>query len=368
MPLSLHPSVADRPLAEVIRDAGIVGAGGAGFPTYAKYERPQPTLLINAQESEPGYFIDKWLHDTRAADFLDLWAHLQAWGVQRCVVGAKQKDRASFARMEGLAGVEQGRARVLDCTGRNRHDLSAQPEPMLFAYTDDRYPYGMETALLLIVAQQKIPQGQRPNEHGFIVSNSETLMQIHQALTTGRPVTHKYVHVYGATPRHTFREVPVGTSAADVLADAGLTVDEIMARGLVVADGGPGWFEAVDPQTAVVRRRTNSLIVLDPTVVDVTKKDVLPGPNKPGYPLPDTTFTRSPSSLSVSMVTVPLIDNPKFNAVRAAIPTVQVGDVVALGQRIAEASDEGVSVPCHASLAGVVEAIDGQGIRIRATP
>jgi Na+-translocating ferredoxin:NAD+ oxidoreductase RnfC subunit len=364
--MKLHESLRDRPLHEILREHGVVGAGGAGFPTWAKYQAPQPNLIVNAQESEPGYFIDKWLHHERASELVSLLAWLRGWGVTRTVVAAKLKDRASFARMEALSGVDDGRARVLDCTGRNRHKLDEQQEPVLFAYTDDRYPYGMETALLLIVAQAKIPQGERPVQHGYIVSNTETLVNIHDVLTTAQPVTTKYVHVYGATPRHTFRQVPVGTPASAVLADAGLPVEEVKGRGLVVVDGGPGWFERVDVDHAVVSRRTNSLLVLDPAVVDVTKKDVLPGPGKAGYPLPDTAFTTTPSPLSSTTVRVPLIDNPAFKVVRPADVVVAVGQRVKRGERIARASNDGVSVCVHASIDGEVTALGERFVELRA--
>ena len=368
MALSLHSSLVGQTLADILKTHGVVGAGGAGFPTWAKYTAPQPVLVVNAQESEPGYFIDKWIHDQKAQELVDLLAWLRGWGVQKTVVAAKQKDRASFARMEQAAGVGgdglQGAARVLDCTARNRHVLLDQAEPVLFAYTDDKYAFGMETALLLIVAQKKIPQGERPSQHGFIVSNTETLWNIHEALTRATPVTRKYVHVYGATPRHTFRKVPIGTPALVVLEDAGVTLDELAGRGLIVVDGGPGWFERVDPATTVVSRRTNSFLVLDPAEVDIAKNDVLPGAGKMGYPRSETAFSTSPSDLAVDRVSVPLIDNPKFKAVSPARPTVSAGARVRRGDVIGEAAAEGVSVHIHASIDGTVVGVDDRGIHI----
>jgi electron transport complex protein RnfC len=366
MSLSLHPSLVGRPLDDILRTHGVVGAGGAGFPAWAKYTVPQPVLVVNAQESEPGYFIDKWIHDDKASALVDLLAWLRGWGVQKTVVAAKLKDRQSFARMEHAAGLGEGAARMLDCTGRNRHALLEQQEPVLFAYTDDKYAFGMETALLLIVAQKKIPQGERPAQHGFIVSNTETLWNIHQALTLASPVTRKFVHVYGATSRHTFREVPVGTPAAVVLQDAGVSLEEIDARGLIVVDGGPGWFERIDPRQAVVSRRTNSFLVLDPAEVDTTKNDVLPGPNKFGYPRPDTAFALAPSLLDVDRVIIPLIDNAKFKAVTPARSTVSVGQRVTRGQTIAVADTAGISVDVHASIDGVVVAVDDGRITVAA--
>jgi Na+-translocating ferredoxin:NAD+ oxidoreductase RnfC subunit len=370
--LELVAALQNRPLHEVLREGGVAGAGGAGFPTWAKYTSPQPFLVVNAQESEPGYFIDKWLHQEKAKELLELMTWLRGWGVGKTVVAGKLKDRASFETMEKLASEQPGGMKVLDCTalalraaGRDRHKLSEQQEPVLFTYTDDKYAYGMETALLLIIAQQKIPQGERPTQHGFIVNNSETLFNMHQLLTTGAPVTTKYVHVYGAGVAHTFRAVPIGTPATTMLKDAGLPIEEIQQKGYVVVDGGPGWFEKIDATQAVVSRRTNSILVLDPAVVDVTQKDVFDKPNTPGYPSAGTVFATAPSPLAVSVVRVPLVDNPAFKAVRAALPIVRTGDKVTRGQPIAKASEEGVSLWCHASIDGVVGEVMERSIEIR---
>jgi electron transport complex protein RnfC len=369
--LTLHPSLAGRSLVDVLRTGGVVGAGGGGFPTWAKFANDvvaqRPILVVNAQESEPGYFIDKWLHAHRASALLDVLQHLQqTLSLAKVVVAAKQKDRAWFTTMEQLAGVDVDGARVLDCTGRNRHVLKDQPEPLLFAYTDDRYAYGMETALLLIVAQQKIPQGERPGQHGYIVVNSETLFTIHELLTQGQPVIDTFVHVYGAGPRHTFRHVPVGTPVGHVLADADVPLADIDARGFVVVDGGPGWFTRIDPHSAVITKRTNAILVLDPAVVDVNKTDVFATATKAGYPRADVPPTLSPSYLSSGMVRVPLIDNPKLKGVVPAEPIVQVGDVVARGQAIAVAPAGALAVDTHASIAGRITAVGPDGIGIEA--
>lgn len=367
--LTLHPSLAGRSLVDILRTGGVVGAGGGGFPTWAKFAddvvAQRPILVVNAQESEPGYFIDKWLHAHRAKALLDVLQYLQqALSLTKVVVAAKQKDRAWFTAMEQLAGVDVGSSRVLDCTGRNRHVLKDQPEPLLFAYTDDRYAYGMETALLLIVAQQKIPQGERPGQHGFVVVNSETVFTIHELLTQAQPVLDTFVHVYGAGQRHTFRHVPIGMPVGDMLADADIPLAEIDARGLVVVDGGPGWFTRIDPHTAVVTKRTNSILVLDPAVVDVNKTDVFATATKAGYPRADVPPTLSPSYLSTSTVRVPLLDNPKLKSVVAAAPVVQVGDVVTRGQTIAVVPAGALGVDAHASIAGRIVAVDAEGITI----
>ena len=62
---------------EIMRQAGIIGAGGAGFPTYIKYKDPQPRLMVNATESEPGYQADKALHKEYLDAFLSVYEALK---------------------------------------------------------------------------------------------------------------------------------------------------------------------------------------------------------------------------------------------------------------------------------------------------
>src|SRR5215211_2091669 len=63
---------------EIMRQAGIVGAGGGGFPTYFKYMKPQPHLIVNATESEPGYWGDKLVQREHLQEFLLLFEGMKA--------------------------------------------------------------------------------------------------------------------------------------------------------------------------------------------------------------------------------------------------------------------------------------------------
>lgn len=362
MGLVLHESAKGRPLADIIKDAGITGCGGAGFPTYAKYDAPQEVLVVNAQESEPGYFIDKWIHKTHVDAFVDLFGYFKDWGIKKVVVGAKDKDRAWFEGLVSATG-----AAVVDSTGRNRTDPHTLEQDVVFSFTDDRYAFGKEGALLLVVAQTKIPPGEYPKHHGYIVNNSQTLLNIHQALTTNKPVTRKYVHVFGETPRHVFLDVPVGTPVADLFEEAGTSVGEVETKGFVVVEGGPGWFHKVDPGIHAVTRRTNSILVIDPAFRDPNGKDVLPGRGQEGYPRrPETEMAKAPSPPGdIPVVRVPLIDNPDFaGVVKPGVPSVEVGREVSVGDVIAKAADEGFSLPCHASIAGKVSSITEHFIEI----
>src|SRR4028118_1340958 len=77
---------------EIMRQAGIVGAGGGGFPTYIKYKDPQPHLIVNATESEPGYWGDKLLHKEYLEEFLQGFDALTtSFGFARTSLGAGER-------------------------------------------------------------------------------------------------------------------------------------------------------------------------------------------------------------------------------------------------------------------------------------
>jgi Na+-translocating ferredoxin:NAD+ oxidoreductase RnfC subunit len=83
---------------EIMRQAGIVGAGGGGFPTYFKYKKPQPHLIVNATESEPGYWGDKLLHREYLDEFLQVMEAMKAiFGFEQISLGVHEKDREWFA-------------------------------------------------------------------------------------------------------------------------------------------------------------------------------------------------------------------------------------------------------------------------------
>ena len=81
---------------------GLVGAGGANFPTYFKYLRPTQALIVNAEEGEPGFEADKLLLREHADEFeLILNALRGIFGFEQIYIGAKEKDREKLAPLEG---------------------------------------------------------------------------------------------------------------------------------------------------------------------------------------------------------------------------------------------------------------------------
>ena len=342
-------------LAEDIQRAGIAGAGGAGFPSYAKWQRIDEVdfLMVNHQESEPSYYIDKWLGMEHAEVFGQLFEVFLEELLQTVVVGSKEKNRDPWALP--LEEVAPGEVVLPDELPIDAADY----EGVVHAYTADTYQLGMESVLLNMVADTVIGRD-LPMDLGWIVQNTETLYNIQGALFEDRPVTSKWVHAGGNVPQHRFLEVPVGTPAADILEAGGLE-DAQIPDGQIVADGGPGWCFgcAGDLETYPTSKACNAFLLLDEDIVEENtfgkdeRINVLEA-----YDWEDPANEREPTEfLEPDRVYIPLITNPDFEGIVAkSVPTVSEGDSVEVGQVIAEPG-EGISNYQHASIDGTVSSI-----------
>ncbi|WP_245977502.1 NADH dehydrogenase subunit [Halopiger aswanensis] len=347
--------------SDLIRAAGVAGAGGAGFPSYAKWTALEDVdaLLVNHQESEPNYRIDKWLGKTKAETFAALFDALLEQAVDLIVVSAKWKDRDEYVR--ALEAETDGTVLPPEELPLDRDAESG----VVFAYTENTYQYGMESVLLKTVDGTVIGND-LPTDHGWLVQNTETLYNISRALSDGDPVTRKYVHVSGDVPRDRFLAVPIGTPASELLRAADCP-PELLPADAVIADGGPGWCFPVDAPLDEygVRKHTNCLLVLDEeTVAENTygedRIDVLEA-----YEWTDREIESEPTAaLEPSRVRIPLATNPEPDVVDPAEPIVAVGDRVGVGDPIAKPSSDGISNPQHASIAGEVTAVSASAVEI----
>jgi len=356
-----HIQRADEPaIATTIRNAGLAGAGGAGFPTYAKWERldEAPFLLVNHQESEPNYYIDKWLGKNHPEVFAEFFDALLEETFDVIVVCAKHTDRKEWMRpLEA----------VTDATVYTPDDLpldATAESGVVMAYTEDKYEFGMESVLMRIVADVAM-RDELPMDHGWIVQNTETMFNLYHTLDDGETMTHKLVHVDGNVPSHRFFEVPVGTPASALLEAAGrppstLTEDEQLA------DGGPGWCFGVNdsPEAFGVSKRTNCVLVLDE---DVVAENTLGNDRINVLNTRDWTgdHETEPTRLSPETVRIPLITNSSLTPiVDRSRPVVEEGQSVSAGEMIAVPGEGDVSNTQHASIAGTVTNITDDYVEI----
>ncbi|WP_338825545.1 Ion-translocating oxidoreductase complex subunit C [Moorella humiferrea] len=221
-----------------IAAAGVVGAGGGGFPTAFKLKTGTPiqTVIINGAECEPLLKVDQELMARYPAELMAaLAAVVDATGARTGVIALKEKYREAHAALAG--------------------EISNYPRLKLHLLPDV-YPMGDEHLLTYSVTGRTIPPGGLPLQAGAVVLNVETLYNIHQALK-GNPVTHKYLTVAGAVRQPVTARVPVGTTVRELLSLAGgPTVDEY-----VLIAGGPCMGRVTD-LNAPVTKTTKGIIVL----------------------------------------------------------------------------------------------------------
>ena len=233
--------------AEDVAAAGVVGAGGAGFPTHVKLAARADTVLINAAECEPLLHKDKEVLRQYADAVIEgTAAAMQLVGAGRGMLGIKEKYRD-----------------VIDLL---RPKL---PQGIELAPLQDAYPAGDELILVYDVLGRVVPPGGIPLAVGAVVINVETAMNV--AFAADRPVTEKYLSVAGAVAEPVTLRVPVGISLSECVAAAGgpTTADPHYLVGGVMM----GYLE--ENHQALVSKTTGGVIVLpgDHVVVRRRRQD-----------------------------------------------------------------------------------------------
>ena len=191
-------------IAEKIKAAGVVGAGGGGFPTHVKAQSQVEYVLVNGAECEPLIHKDVELMMRDSTMILrGLQAMMTATGATKGIIGIKKKNRQAIeAFVQALAG-----------TGIELLEMG------------DFYPAGDEYELVQIATGRLIPPGGIPLDVGCVVCNVETLFNVSAALDD-QPVTHKNVSVAGLVKEPKSFLVPVGTSYRELLDFAGGTTTD----------------------------------------------------------------------------------------------------------------------------------------------
>jgi Na+-translocating ferredoxin:NAD+ oxidoreductase RnfC subunit len=186
-------------LQERIRDAGVVGAGGAGFPAHVKAGSSVEYVIANGAECEPLLHKDFEVmarHADRVVRGVELL--MESTGARHGIVGIKEKNRAAVEAIS--AAIDDPRIRV--------HLLG------------DFYPSGDEFILVYEATGRLIPARGIPLDVGIVVSNVETLYNV-AAAAEGTPVVEKFVTVTGAVAEPTTFVAPVGLSFRDAIEAAG---------------------------------------------------------------------------------------------------------------------------------------------------
>ncbi len=229
-------------ISREISDAGIVGLGGAAFPTHVKIRpndnKPIHTLLINGCECEP-YLTSDYRLMIEVPDAIVTGALLAARSV-----GAKQI----------LIGIEDNKPDAVE-----KMKAAAADTPVCIAVLKTKYPQGSEKHLIQAIVNRKVPLGGLPSDVGVAVSNVATVAAVARAIIRKKPFTHRVISVTGQgikEPKNVL--APIGVAFGDLIAFCGgLTKD---AARLIA--GGPMMGFAFTNLDTPVTKGTGGLTVL----------------------------------------------------------------------------------------------------------
>lgn len=225
-------------ILEKIREAGIVGAGGAGFPTNVKLNCKVDYFIVNGLECEPLLQTDKYIMRNFSEEI---------------VYVAEEIGKLVEAKNVYI-GLKKEYKKEIDALSKAISEWNSNVKLKLL---DVFYPAGDEQTLVYEVTGKIIPPGGIPLNVGAVVSNVATLFNIYNAIVNDDPVTEKFVTVIGEVNLPSIIKVPIGTSVLECIDAAGgakikdygvimggpmmgkkLGLDEIKKRYIKKVDGG----------------------------------------------------------------------------------------------------------------------------------
>lgn len=231
-----------------MREFGIVGAGGAGFPSYAKLAEGANLLLINGSECEPLLYTDYVILKNELTLVLSgISEVLIHTGIPKALLCIKAHTAKRLGMNEG--------DRLLD--------------KIFVKVLPDVYPIGDEIGLIYEASGRLVSPGKLPITAGVIVYNVETMYNLGRAVRFSEPVTDKWLTVGGDVDKPVVVKVPLGTKISDLFSRLGVSVPE----DYTVLDGGPSMGKIINPATYAVTKTTKGILVLpDYTQAIASKK------------------------------------------------------------------------------------------------
>lgn len=223
---------------QAIRDAGVVGAGGAGFPTHVKLAVNAGRVILNGAECEPLLRVDQLAMQHHA---------------DRVVRGLELAMEAAHAP-EGVIATKEHYEEAVEALKRA---IAGKPNLRLHLM-ESYYPSGDEKNVIFEVTGTVVPTGKLPIDAGCVVINVGTAINIADAVD-GKPVTDKSVTVCGDVPQPITVTVPIGTAMREVLALSGFAGSE---HDYALIVGGPCMGSLAENWDDPVTKTTGGLLVL----------------------------------------------------------------------------------------------------------
>jgi len=241
-------------LLDMVKEAGIIGAGGAGFPTHAKLASKAEYILMNGAECEPLLRVDQ---------------QLMAMFPDEIIKGFEAAGELVGAR-KALIGIK-GKHKEVISTMRERIEALKLGDFIQVKELPDIYPAGDEQVLVYELTGRVVPETGIPVQVGCVVVNTETALNIYHA-SLGKPVTEKYITIAGDIPNRLTVKVPVGTPVIDVLKLSGIDNFDDYS----VIDGGPMMGPVMTNLDGYVTKKNKGFVILKKEHHLIRKKSIKP--------------------------------------------------------------------------------------------
>jgi electron transport complex protein RnfC len=238
-----------------VQGAGVVGLGGAAFPTHVKLSPPKELelewLLVNGAECEPYLTTDhRTMVEYPERVHFGIRIMMQCLGVRRAVIGVEMNKPDAIAALERT----------------KPHDLDVSVQPLVV-----KYPQGAEKMLINVVTGREVPSGKLPMHVGTVVQNVGSIATIAEIFETGLPLIERVVTVTGpGVKKPSNLIIPVGTLLGDVLEFCGGLTDDAAE----IVFGGPMMGSSQPDMRTPLIKGTTGIVVL--TTNEVKPKHTYP--------------------------------------------------------------------------------------------
>lgn len=219
-----------------VQQAGIVGAGGAGFPTHVKLNAQAEIYLVNGAECEPLLKVDQQLAARQAEELVrGLQYAMKATGAKEGIIALKAKYKEAIRVLEPLL-----------------------PSDIRLHILDDIYPAGDEVITIWMATGRRVPPASLPLSVGVVVNNVQTLINVARAVEEEMPVVERTLTINGMVKNPITLTVPIGVTFQQVIDLAGGPTISNPAY----INGGPMMGALVESLDEVVTKTTGGLLVL----------------------------------------------------------------------------------------------------------
>lgn len=251
----LEPPKADtrEEFIKAVRASGVVGLGGAGFPTHVKLNFKQDigidTLIINAAECEPYITVDyRECLDNSWDVFNGIHLVKDMLGFKKCIIAVEDNKPEAIKILERIAEKDD-----------ERDEIKVMP-------LKSKYPQGAEKMMVLSATGRKIPPGKLPSDVGCVVMNVTTTAFISRYIKTGKPLVSRSLTVDGSAvvnPQNV--RVPIGTEIDYIIKTCGGYAEEPVK----IVTGGPMMGAAIVDTHAPILKNNNAILVLGKSDISI---------------------------------------------------------------------------------------------------